>query len=307
MGLRRQIAAPAGAEPGRRRPWRPGGLSLAGALLVAATPAVPALAVVPSHATYAGGFLTAAAPLVGARVTNGRISLEAQAIARCAGRGPVDDRLVLRTAVGASGSFRGHAVRTYRVSPTESRTVSLTTVGTVTDAGRAAGTLRLGVLVRRPRRPVAHCSSGVQRWEARSISGASSGPPAPLAGVSYYGVIAQSGPMPFPLALHVSGDRSRVDTAVFRVFRRCRGVTSQDVANNAPAIAIRPDGSFSMVQRYSRRFTDSIESFTFRFAGRFSTLRVDGTLRATSILRALRTHRVIGHCDSGTVTWAAVP
>ena len=34
---------------------------------------------------------------------------------------------------------------------------------------------------------------------------------------------------------------------------------------------------------------------------------VGGTLRATSILRALRTHRVIGHCDSGTVTWAAVP
>jgi hypothetical protein len=77
VGLRRQIAAPAGAGPGRRPPWRPGGLSLAGALLVAVTPTVPALAVVPSHATYAGGFLTAAAPLVGAPVTNGRISLEA--------------------------------------------------------------------------------------------------------------------------------------------------------------------------------------------------------------------------------------
>jgi hypothetical protein len=269
--------------------------------------AAPARAAVPSHATYAGGFLTAAAPLVGVRVADGRMSLEAQAIARCAGRGPVDDRLVLRATVGSTGSFRGHAVRTYRLRPSESRTVSLTASGTVVDAGRATGTLRLGVLVRRPRRPVARCSSGLQRWEARSVSGTASGPPAPLAGVSYYGAIAQSGSLPFPLALHVSGDRSRVDTAAFRVFRRCRGVTSQDVANDAPATAIRPDGSFSMVQRYSQRFPDSIESFTFRFAGQFSTLRVGGTLRATSILRDLRTGRVIGHCDSGTVTWAAVP
>jgi hypothetical protein len=275
--------------------------------LVAVGAAAPAVAVVPSHATYAGGFLTAAAPLVGVRVANGRISLEAQAIARCAGRGPVDDRLVLRTAVDSTGSFRGHAVRTYRLSASESRTVSLTASGTVVDAGRATGTLRLGVLVRRPRRPVAHCSSGVQPWEARSIPGAASGPPTPLAGVSYYGATSQRGSLPFPLALHVSGDRARVDTAVFRVFRRCRGVTSQEVANDAPSTAIRPDGSFSMVQRYSQRFADSIESFTFRFGGTFSTLQVGGTLRATSILRALRTGRVIGHCDSGTLTWAAVP
>lgn len=303
----RQTAGPAGGPAARRAPWRAGALAALGALVLGVADAPPALAVLPSHATYAGGFLTAAAPLVGVRMANGQVSLEAQAIARCPGRAPVDDRLVLRVPVSPAGSFRGHVVRTYRLSSTESRTVSLTAFGTVVDANRARGTLRLGVLVRRPRRPLVRCSSGIQHWEARSVSGPSSGPPAPLAGVSYYGVVAQSGPLPSPLALHVSRDRSRVDTAVFRVSRRCRGVTSQDVANDAPPTALRPDGSFSMVQRYSHRFPDSIESFTFRFAGRFSTLRVSGTLRATSILRALRTHRVIGHCDSGTVTWAAVP
>lgn len=272
--------------------------------------AAPGLALAPPNARYAGGFLTAAAPLVSLHVspTGDRLLLEAQAIARCAGSRAIDARLSLRTAVAADGSFRGHATRTYRVNASESRTLSLEVSGRVIDARRAAGALRLGAVRRRRRLAVVHCTSGPQPWEARSIVGATTGPPEPLAGVSYYGATRQPrAELPFPLALHVSGDRTRVDTAVFRVFRRCRGVSSQDVANDAPPTAIRQDGTFSLVQRYSQRFTDSIEAFTFRFAGQFATLGARGTLRATSILRGLRTHRVIGRCDSGTVAWTATP
>ena len=307
MAPRDQAGHPAHARPVRRPPWRARALTIAAALILCVLPAAAGRAAAPSTATYAGGFLTAAAPLVALRVASGRITLEGQAIARCAGRGPVEDHVVLRIPVGPDGSFRGHDLVTYRVSATESRTVSLTASGILVDSTRAAGSLRLGVLIRRRGRPLLHCSSGAQHWEARSASGPSSGPPEPLAGVSYYGAIAQRGLLPFPLALHVSPDRGRVDAAVYRIYRRCRGVSSRDIANDAPPTAIRSDGSFSTVQRYNQRFVDAIESFTFRFAGRFSTMRVGGTVRATSILRALRTHRVIGRCDSGTVTWAAVP
>jgi hypothetical protein len=307
VGRRRQTADPAWPGPVRRPPWRGGALTIAAAIVLSALPAAPGHALAPSNGAYAGGFLTAAAPLVAMRVASGRVVLEGQAIARCAGRSPVEDYVVLRTLVDPNGSFRGHGVRTYRVSATESRSVSLTASGVLVDPGRAAGSLRLRILVRRRGRPLVRCSSDTQHWEARSASGPASGPPAPLAGVSYYGAIAQRGLLPFPLALHVSQNGARVDAAVYRLYRRCRGVSSRDIANDAPPAAIRPDGSFATVQRYSQRFVDAIESFTFRFAGRFSTMGVGGTLRATSILRGLRTRRVMGRCDSGTVTWTAVP
>ena len=281
-----------------------------GALGLNALAVAPAAALAPPDATYGGGFLTAAAPLVGVRVSPGgdRIALEGEAIAHCAGTGPIDERLTLRTTLATDGSFRGRVRRVHRVSAIESRTVWLSASGTVVDASRAIGLLRLVAFVQRRHRATVRCDSRIQHWEARSVSSLPAGPPVPLAGVSYYGATRQAGRyVPFPLALHVSRDRARVDAAVFRVYRRCRGVASGDVSNDTLPATIRADGSFSVVQRYSQRFTDSIESFTFRFAGRFATLGATGTLRTTSILRDPRTHRVIGRCDSGTVAWAAVP
>ena len=250
-----------------------------------------------------------AAPLVGLRVSPSgqRLAVEAEAIARCLGSGPVDERLTVRTTLRPDGSFAGLASRTYRISANESRVVRLAAAGRVLDGRSASGKMRIVVFRRRPGRRIVRCDTRVQSWEARSPP-LSSGPAAPLTGTSYYGVTGQAlRYVPFPFALRVSASGGRIDSAVYRVFRRCRGVLSSDMPNDSPPATIRPDGTFSVIQRYSQRFPDSIEYFTFALAGRFGTGGVSGTLRARSFVRDLATRRIIGRCDSGRLTWAAIP
>lgn len=290
-----------------------GGRAAAGAALAAlalgaaATP--PARAAATAGAAYGGGALTPAAPLVDLRVSPAptRISFEGEAIARCARGAPVDERLTVGAPLAASGSFRGLATRTYRLSATETRTVRLIVAGRVIDAQRASGVMRIAVSIRRPRQAAVRCDSQVQRWQSRAPGAIDPAPGPPLAGAGYYGrTLQRLHYLPFPFALRVSTDGTRVDTALFRVYRRCRGVASDEVPNDMPPAGIQPDGSFSVTQRYSQRFPDSIEYFTFVLSGRFSAGGVGGTLRATSFARDPRTRRVIGHCDSGSVAWRAI-
>lgn len=286
-------------------------LATVAAVVAVAAGAAPASAAVVPNVAYGGGALTPAAPLIGLRIaaSGARVAFEGEVIARCAGRPPVDERLtVLAAGLTAEGSFHGYATRTYRLSPRETRTVRLAVTGQVVDARRASGMLRLLAYVHRVGRPTVRCDSREQHWEGRSVPGVTPGPPAPLAGASYYGGTTQRGrEIPFPFALRVASDGRNVDTSVFRVHRRCTGVVSNDVPNDMPPAAIAPDGAFSVTQRYSQRFVDSTEFFTFTLAGRFVTEGASGTLRATSLLRDLRTRRVIGRCNSGLVRWAAAP
>lgn len=285
--------------------------SVAVAVGLATGAAAPAPAAVVPGAAYGGGALTPAAPLVGLRIaaTGARVAFEGEVIAPCAGRTPVDERLTVPAAgLSAQGAFHGYATRTYRLTAGETRTVRLAVTGQVVDSRRASGMLRLLTYVHRPRRATVRCDSREQHWDARSVPGVAPGPPAPLAGASYFGGTTQrGGEIPFPFALRVASDGRNVDTSVFRVHRRCTGVVSNDVPNDMPSAAIAPDGAFSVTQRYSQRFADSIEFFTFSLSGRFVTDGVGGTLRATSLLRDLRTRRIIGRCNSGLVRWAAAP
>jgi hypothetical protein len=157
--------------------------------------------------------------------------------------------------------------------------------------------------VRRGKQRPLVCDSHDQRWVARAVPVAVGAPAGPAPG-AYYGATMQPGRyLPYPLALRVSP--GRVDAAIYRLRRRCRGAVSDEIANNSPATPIRPDGSFSIIQRYSQPFTDSVEYFTFQLSGRFFAAGAAGTLRSTSTLRDLKTHRVIGHCDSGALIWTA--
>jgi len=269
----------------------------------------PAGAEAVNGAAYAGGALTSSAPLVGLRVDarGRRIAFDGGAIVRCA-RGPaVDERLIVRTAISASGSFRGFSHRSRRVSRVETRLIRLSVVGRTADRQRASGTLRLLVTVRRRGRAAVSCSSGFVRWQARSVIGL---PPAsaarPSAGALFGATRQRAGAAPFPFALRVTRDRRRVDAIMFRIGRRCQGAASDQLPNNMPGATIRPGGGFYAVQRYRQRFTDSVEYFQFQVFGTFTTGGATGTLRATSTLRDPRSGRVVGRCSSGSVAWAAV-
>lgn len=255
-------------------------------------------------ASYAGGALTPAAPLVSVRVANAGsdVQVGAEAIARCGGGDSVDERLVIHSSLTAVNTFTGVAQRTYRVNAKEIRSVRIAVSGRILP-GRVDGALRVMATVRRETRRPLVCDSHDQPWVARSVPVALGVPAGPAPG-GYYGAIAQPGRyLPYPLALRVSG--GRVDAAIYRLRRRCRGVVSDEIANNSPATPIRPDGTFSVVQRYSQPFTDAVEYFTFRLSGRFFSAGAAGAVRSTSILRDLKTHRVIGHCDSGPLVWTA--
>jgi hypothetical protein len=269
----------------------------------------PAGAAVVRGAAYAGGALTPAAPLVGLRVDaqGRRIAFDGGAIVRCAGGPAVDERLIVRTAIAASGRFTGVSRRTRRVSRVETREIRLSVIGTTIDSRRAAGVLRLLVTVRRRGRAPVRCYTGTVRWEARSVAGLPPTSAAPPSAGALFGATRQrAGAAPFPFALRVTRDRGRVDAIMFRIGRRCQGAASDQLPNNMPGAAIRPSGGFYAVQRYSQRFTDSVEHFQFQVSGTFTTRGATGTLRATSVLRDPRTGRVVGRCSSGSVGWAAV-
>jgi hypothetical protein len=275
---------------------------LAIALAAASTlfaPAAPA-----AGASFAGGALTSAAPLVSVRVADvgSGVEVAGEAIVRCAGGSAVDERLVVRTHLTPAGTFAGTATRSYRVSSKETRSVRVTVAGKIVGS-RVDGTLRIAANVRRTKeRPLA-CDSRDQRWAARGVPVAVGAPGGPVPG-TYYGATTQRGRyLPYPVALRVSP--GRVDAAIYRLRRRCRGAVSDEIANNSPATPIRPDGSFSLVQRYSQPFTDAVEYFTFRLSGRFFAAGARGTVRSTSVLRDLKTGKVIGRCDSGSLVWTA--
>ena len=286
----------------RRRVW------VAAFTVVAAMPAASAAGAVP-NVGYGGGGVTQAAALTATRVdsTGRRLTFEGQAIAACAGAPAVDEGLTARAAIGPGGGFRGGASRSYRVSRTETRTVRLSVGGVLSSSQRAGGTMRLTVLVRRTGRPVVRCDTGLQRWQARSTAGVQLGAQPPR-GATYFGATNQRGrPVPLPFVMSLSSDARSVESTLFRVRRRCTGARSDDLPNNTPGVPLGPDGSFSIVQRYSQRFPDSIEHYTFAVRGRVGSTGAQGTLRASSILRNPRTQQVIGRCDSGLLLWRAVP
>jgi hypothetical protein len=282
---------------------RPPLLALAASAVAGGALASPGTA---AAASYAGGGLTPAAPLVSARVADsGAVEVAGQAIARCARGAAVDEHLVVRGTLRPGGAFVGTATRNYRVSVREWRLVKVTATGLFAGP-RAVGNLRVVVRVRRGRgTPTVTCDSATQRWEARVVPVPAGTPSAPVAG-AYYGATTQGGRyLPFPLVLRVAPGATRIDAALYRLRRRCQGATSDDFANNSPGAPIRPDGTFNVVQRYSQRFPDSVEHFTFTFAGRFTTAGAAGAVRGTSVLRDVRDRRIVGRCDTGPVFWTA--
>jgi hypothetical protein len=157
----------------------------------------------------------------------------------------------------------------------------------------ASGTVRAKVTFRRRGRVVERCHSGTREWNARA-AGATTG-----TGAAYYGLTSQTA----PLVLSVGGSRVRV--AAFDYAMRCRrgGFAWENVT---PGGRIAADGTFSLRERFSRRWREGRERFRVKVDGQVAATGVSGALSVTSVLRSPR-GRVLDRCTTGRQTFTAVP
>jgi hypothetical protein len=160
----------------------------------------------------------------------------------------------------------------------------------------ASGTVRATVAVRRRRRVVQRCDSGVREWNARA-AGAVAAP----AG-AFYGLTGQTS-RPFPLVLSVAGSRVRAAAFDYRVDCRRGGY---ELENVTPGGHLAADGTFSLDERFSRTFREGRERFRVQVDGQVTATGATGTLSVTTVLRS-PSGRVIDRCRTGRRAFSALP
>jgi hypothetical protein len=175
---------------------------------------------------------------------------------------------------------------------TDGRRSRITMAGQVV-GGVASGTVRARLTVRRGGRVVERCDSGVREWNARA-GAATSGTAS-----AYYGLTSQT----LPFVLSVGSTRVRV--AAFEYGMRCRR-GGYGWENVTPGGRLAPDGSFSLRERFSRRWREGEERFRVRVDGQIAAAGVTGSLSVTSVLRS-PSGRVLDRCSTGRRTFQAVP
>ena len=161
----------------------------------------------------------------------------------------------------------------------------------------ASGSVRARVTFRRGNRVLERCNSGTREWNARA-AGAVAAP----AG-AFYGLTNQSG-RPFPFVLSVGGSRVRV--AAFDYRMRCRR-GDFEWENITPGGPIAADGTFSLDERFSRRWREGRERFRIRVEGQVTATGVSGHVGVSSVVRSPSGGRVIDRCATGRRTFSALP
>lgn len=211
-------------------------------------------------------------------------------------------RFDAEVALAPDGSFRFSRVRKTREAGHRLR--AAVTVRGRFDGAAASGTVSGRLRNRHPDGVVRRCSTrGARRWQMRMRAAA--GPPGPpAAGATYRGLTAQQGDVPRPFLLRVAGSGSRVAVAVFDYTRRC---SEQELFLNdiTPSATIRPDGSFTIRERFTLRYIRVRERFRVRVDGRFTAGGVTGALQVTSVARRRSSGRVVDRCDTGQVGFDA--
>jgi hypothetical protein len=228
--------------------------------------------------------------------TDGKAFVRAFVQARC---GSVSlGRTVTPTATGA------FTIRT----TVRSRTGDLRRTARITVAGTVAGTSGSGtasatLTFRRDGRVVGGCRSGTRPWQIRGpVAETVAGPP--VANTGYYGLTSQSSGRPHAFTLHVGSAAGRVNSAVFEYRRRCRH-GSPEANNITPGGRIAADGTFSLRERFTLRFSNATERYVVKVDGRFTPTGVNGTLSVESVARS-PSGRVIDRCETGRRSFAAM-
>jgi hypothetical protein len=195
------------------------------------------------------------------------------------------------------GSFAFEATRTRRVGSGVRQRSEVTMAGQIVGAF-ASGTVSARVTFLRGGRVLERCDSGTRDWNARAAGAPGAGSPPG----GYYGVTSQTG-RPFPFTLSLGG--TRVQVAAFDYRMRCRQ-GGFEWENITPGGRLAADGTFSLRERFSRRWPDGRERFRVKVDGRFTPSGVSGTLSVSSILRSPG-GRVLDRCTTGRRTFAAIP
>jgi hypothetical protein len=167
----------------------------------------------------------------------------------------------------------------------------------------ASGTVRARLTFRRRGRVVQRCNSGTREWNARAAV-AGGAPAAPQPETGYHGLTDQTA-RPFPFVLRVGPGARRVQAAAFVYHQKCRRGPFE-WENVTPGAEIRPDGSFSLRERFTYRWAEGRERFRVKVDGRFTATGVSGTLSVSSILRS-PSGRTLDRCTTGRRSFAAVP
>jgi hypothetical protein len=271
-------------------------------LLVAPGVAVAA----PTPGDYGGGALAGAKSLT-LRVGNGwmwaRVAPDGRA--RIGGAFHVAcglTRFDAQVTLGADGSFDFTRVRRARESGHRLRAV--VRVRGRFDGTAASGTVR-GVLRNRfPNGTVRRCSTrGARPWQLR-LPAAPGAPAAAQPGATYLGVTSEQADVPRPFLLAVARNGARVKTAVFEYVRHCRRF-SLFLNDITPSARIRPDGTFTIRERFAVRYRRSKERFRIRVDGRFTAGGVSGTIRAATVARRRGSGKVVDRCDTGQLGFNA--
>jgi hypothetical protein len=198
----------------------------------------------------------------------------------------------------ASGAFRIRTTVRNRTGDLH-RTARITLAGTVVGAS-GSGTTSATLTFRRGGRVVGGCRSGPRAWQVRTpVPETVAGPP--VANSGYYGLTSQTSGRPHAFTLRVGG--GRVQSAVFEYRRRCRRM-SPEANNITPGGRIAADGTFTLRERFTLRFSDSTERYVVKVDGRFTPTGVNGTLSVESVARSL-SGRVIDRCQTGRRSFAA--
>jgi hypothetical protein len=205
----------------------------------------------------------------------------------------------------ADDSFRFGRVRRVR----EADGTRLRTVATV--SGRFEGNTAVGEVygrlrIRRPNGRVVKCTTGNPKpWQLRQPVPVT-GPGPPQGTTTYLGLTSEQGSEPRPFLLRVGRNTGRVAFAVFDYTRRC-GRDAYLLNNITPGGPIRPDGTFSLRERFTLRYTRprQAERFLVAVDGQFAAGAVTGTVRVTTVVRRRGSRRVVDRCDTGPLTFSA--
>jgi hypothetical protein len=278
------------------------------ALALLAVTATDATAQAPPNADFAGGAASGAGSVpdgsseIGIKVDGSgtRATVRAVAVRACSRGRSTEGESAGTVTVAPDGTFSGALTRR-RQARAVGFSIRVTVAGRI-EAGRATGSIR--VVTRRRGRP--YCSGEVP-FDARPAP-VLSGDPAPVpAGAVLVGRTSGRSGGPFGFNLRVSADGRRIERVVTTWREGCRAVRRTEETNYSPTIAIRPDGTFTKTERFTVRFSDATQRVTVVTTGRFVAGGATGTLRARSTARSRRTGRVIDRCDTGALTWSAVP
>jgi len=128
-------------------------------------------------------------------------------------------------------------------------------------------------------------------------------PVAPPANTVLRGLVGGTGL--FDVVLRTSADAKRVVRANFTLPWRCNGKKGDDVFYE-PGAAIRSNGTFTIDERWTTKYSNGTERGRVVVRGVFVSGGVLGTVRATTTTKSKR-GRVLGRCTSGSRGFAAVP